>query len=168
MPIMVSTMSPNMCKLCPRSIHFPGGSPLGLADIEGVGPLVPSHSWFDVSGGRVQKACDPFWEGSGGFPNTVRAGGREQESFDPTFPRSAAWERRNPVRVLYALHWTRLSCHRFVANQVRLALFILSTCSGQAWRTTLGTCCAGYACPVRLSTGHYEASRSSSSRLGGG
>ena len=26
----------------------------------------------------------------------------------------------------YALHWTRLSCHRFVANQVRLALFILA------------------------------------------
>ncbi len=25
----------------------------------------------------------------------------------------------------YALHWTRLSCHRFVANQVRLALFVL-------------------------------------------
>jgi len=26
----------------------------------------------------------------------------------------------------YALHWTRLSCHRFVANQVRLLLFILA------------------------------------------
>ncbi|MDP6495471.1 MAG: IS1380 family transposase, partial [Dehalococcoidia bacterium] len=26
----------------------------------------------------------------------------------------------------YALHWTRLSCHRFVANQVRLQLFILA------------------------------------------
>ena len=26
----------------------------------------------------------------------------------------------------YALSWTRLSCHRFVANQVRLALFILA------------------------------------------
>ena len=26
----------------------------------------------------------------------------------------------------YALNWTRLSCHRFVANQVRLALFILA------------------------------------------
>jgi hypothetical protein len=25
----------------------------------------------------------------------------------------------------YALNWTRLSCHRFVANQVRLALFVL-------------------------------------------
>ena len=28
----------------------------------------------------------------------------------------------------YALNWTRLSCHRFVANQVRLALFILGAC----------------------------------------
>ena len=27
----------------------------------------------------------------------------------------------------YALNWTRLSCHKFVANQVRLALFIPST-----------------------------------------
>jgi Transposase DDE domain group 1 len=26
----------------------------------------------------------------------------------------------------YALKWTRLSCHRFVANQVRLQLFILA------------------------------------------
>ena len=26
----------------------------------------------------------------------------------------------------YALHWTHLSCHRFVANQVRLALFVLA------------------------------------------
>ena len=26
----------------------------------------------------------------------------------------------------YALNWTRLSCHRFLANQVRLALFILA------------------------------------------
>jgi len=26
----------------------------------------------------------------------------------------------------YALHWTRLSCHRFAANQVRLALFVLA------------------------------------------
>lgn len=26
----------------------------------------------------------------------------------------------------YALKWTRLSCHRFVANQVRLHLFILA------------------------------------------
>jgi hypothetical protein len=25
----------------------------------------------------------------------------------------------------YALNWTRLSCHRFVSNQVRLQLFIL-------------------------------------------
>ena len=31
----------------------------------------------------------------------------------------------------YALNWTRLSCHRFVANRVRLSLF--------PWRTTLGT-----------------------------
>ena len=26
----------------------------------------------------------------------------------------------------YALNWTRLSCHRFVANQVRLHLFVLA------------------------------------------
>jgi hypothetical protein len=26
----------------------------------------------------------------------------------------------------YALNWTRLSCHKFVANQVRLALFVLA------------------------------------------
>jgi len=26
----------------------------------------------------------------------------------------------------YALHWTRLSCHRFAANQVRLSLFVLA------------------------------------------
>jgi hypothetical protein len=26
----------------------------------------------------------------------------------------------------YALNWTRLSCHRFAANQVRLQLFVLA------------------------------------------
>jgi hypothetical protein len=26
----------------------------------------------------------------------------------------------------YALHWTRLSCHRFAANEVRLQLFVLA------------------------------------------
>jgi len=26
----------------------------------------------------------------------------------------------------YALQWTRLSCHRFVPNQVRLSLFVLA------------------------------------------
>ena len=26
----------------------------------------------------------------------------------------------------YALNWTRLSCHKFVANNVRLALFVLA------------------------------------------
>ena len=56
----------------------------------------------------------------------------------------------------YALNWTWLSCHRFVANQVRLALFILAY--------NLGTCCAGYACPGRSSTGRCEASRSNLSR----
>ena len=29
-------------------------------------------------------------------------------------------------RPLYALNWTRLSCHRFVANRVRLSLFVLA------------------------------------------
>ena len=31
-----------------------------------------------------------------------------------------------PVNGSILLRWTRLSCHRFVANQVRLALFILA------------------------------------------
>ena len=31
-----------------------------------------------------------------------------------------------PTQCKYALNWTRLSCHRFVANQVRLSLFILA------------------------------------------
>ena len=29
-------------------------------------------------------------------------------------------------KVTYALHWTRLSCKRFVSNQVRLGLFVLA------------------------------------------
>jgi len=35
----------------------------------------------------------------------------------------------------YALNWTRLSCQRFVANQVRLQLFILSYNLGNFLRT---------------------------------
>ena len=53
----------------------------------------------------------------------------------------------------YALNWTRLSCHRFVANRVRLSLFVL--------RTTLGTSFAGCVCPRRSSTGRCGACRSS-------
>ena len=43
------------------------------------------------------------------------------------------------------LNWTRLSCHRFVANRVRLSLFV----SG----VHLGTSFAGCVCPRRSSTG---------------
>ena len=35
----------------------------------------------------------------------------------------------------YALNWTRLSCHRFVANQVRLWLFVLAYNLGNFMRT---------------------------------
>ena len=31
----------------------------------------------------------------------------------------------------YALNWTRLSCHKFVANQVRLGLFVMAYKPGQ-------------------------------------
>ncbi len=34
----------------------------------------------------------------------------------------------------YALNWTRLSCHRFVANQVRLWLFVLAYSLGNFMR----------------------------------
>jgi len=34
----------------------------------------------------------------------------------------------------YALHWTRLSCHRFGANQIRLALFVLADNRGNFLR----------------------------------
>ncbi|MCH9039660.1 MAG: IS1380 family transposase [Chloroflexi bacterium] len=34
----------------------------------------------------------------------------------------------------YALNWTRLSCHKFVANQVRLSLFILAYNLGNLFR----------------------------------
>ena len=52
----------------------------------------------------------------------------------------------------YALNWTRLSCHRLVANQVRLHLFVLAY-------TTWGTFYAGWACPRQSKTGHYAAFR---------
>ena len=34
----------------------------------------------------------------------------------------------------YALNWTRLSCHKFVANQVRLELFVLAYNLGNSMR----------------------------------
>jgi hypothetical protein len=52
----------------------------------------------------------------------------------------------------YALNWTRLSCHRSVANQVRLQLYSF-------WPTTWGTSCAGRACLRQLGTGHCAAFR---------
>ena len=51
----------------------------------------------------------------------------------------------------YALHWTRLSCHRFRGNQVRLALFVLAYNPPQAdWR-----------CPARSGTGPCAACKRS-------
>ena len=44
----------------------------------------------------------------------------------------------------YALNWTRLSCHRFVANRVRLSLFILAYNLGNFLRRRV--------CPRRSST----------------
>jgi hypothetical protein len=38
----------------------------------------------------------------------------------------------------YTLNWTRLSCHRFVANQVRLALFVLAYNSDKCGAYGLG------------------------------
>ena len=35
-----------------------------------------------------------------------------------------------------AAHWTRLSCHRFRANEVRLQLSVLAYTLGNLWRTT--------------------------------
>ena len=40
-----------------------------------------SYTSFGSSGGRVQRGWDPLWQGFGGFPNTVRAGGWEEGPF---------------------------------------------------------------------------------------
>ena len=53
----------------------------------------------------------------------------------------------------YALNWTRLSCHRFVANRVRLSLFILAY---NPWELSF----AGCVCPRRSSTGRCGVCRS--------
>ena len=42
-----------------------------------------------------------------------------------------------PTQCKYALNWTRLSCHRFVANEVRLVLFILAYNLGNFLRPDL-------------------------------
>ena len=42
------------------------------------------------------------------------------------WPWSSRRGRSGDNRPLYALNWTRLSCHRFVANRVRLSLFVLA------------------------------------------
>ena len=42
-----------------------------------------------------------------------------------------------PTQCKYALNWTRLSCHKFVANQVRLQLFILAYNLGNFLRPDL-------------------------------
>ena len=43
-----------------------------------------------------------------------------------------------------AVKWTKLSCHDFVDNQVRL-----SACGGFALRTAWATSCADWRCPGR-------------------
>ena len=44
----------------------------------------------------------------------------------PLPPESNAAEQWIIKEGKYALNWTRLSCHRFVANRVRLSLFVLA------------------------------------------
>ena len=48
----------------------------------------------------------------------------------PAYPNASP----GPVNGSILLRWTRLSCHRFVANQVRLALFILAYNPGNLLR----------------------------------
>ena len=43
--------------------------------------LVAGYTSFELSGGRVQRGLNPPWQGFGGFPNTVRAGGWEEGPF---------------------------------------------------------------------------------------
>jgi hypothetical protein len=59
-----------------------------------------------------------------------------------------------------ATHWTRLSCHRFRANEVRLLLGVIAYTSAIS--------CAGWCCPSPSRIGLSRASSSDSSRRVGG
>jgi hypothetical protein len=55
-----------------------------------------------------------------------RTGGNVQHQLVPLLRQSVYSRLAGYKEGKYALNWTRLSCHRFVANQVRLCLFILA------------------------------------------
>jgi len=56
-------------------------------------------------------------------PGNVHSAEGWREALEPIFKRyGKTWIKEGR----YALNWTRLSCHRFVANQARLQLFILA------------------------------------------
>ena len=59
-----------------------------------------------------------------------------------------------------AAHWTRLSCHRFRANEVRLQLSALAYNLGNLWRRLV--------LPARSRPGRSPVSSSASSRRVGG
>ena len=77
---------------------------------------------------------------NGGVMNTVHSGGLHRHEHDGWPRRSGAilqWSRGSRVvnqGGKYALNWTRLSCHRFVANRVRLSLFVLAYNLGNFFR----------------------------------
>ena len=59
-----------------------------------------------------------------------------------------------------ATHWTRLSCHRFRANEVRLLLGVIAY--------NLGICSVGSSCPSLSRVGPSRVSSSGCSRRAGG
>ena len=79
-----------------------------VAKIEGhAGELFPRVGFIVTNLRATPEEIVHFYNGRGTAEQWIKGGSR--------LPRGK-----------YALNWTRLSCHRFVANQVRLALFVLA------------------------------------------
>ena len=72
----------------------------------------------------LASSCSSSPDGIG--RHVVTESGPRPSTWPAAWPWSSRRGRSGDNRPLYALNWTRLSCHRFVANRVRLSLFILA------------------------------------------
>ena len=69
---------------------------------------------------------DDFWYQAGSWNRARRVVAKVEWHRGELFPRVGFTAEQWIKEGKYALNWTRLSCHRFVANRVRLSLFVLA------------------------------------------
>ena len=113
-------------------------------------PKVLYHSFMYQAGSwdrprrvvaKVQWHCDELFPRVGFIVTNLNRRAKHVVRFYNKRGTAEQWIKEGKI----ALNWTRLSCHDFRDNEVRLQLF--------PWPTILAIFCARWPCPGRLNTG---------------